>query len=159
MKRILLVTTPFLLSTILLSGCTPVYQVNNAGQTAKLENNNSILLFQNAKLCTGIAGTRSPSLLGADGYTAIPANTLVTVQGIGGVSFDGGGSSCAPTVFSFTPRPGNVYKITYAPKGSGNYCALTVRNMTSNQNVHYTIRNYDSNFWSGKGRCNDQLSK
>lgn len=157
MRRILLIAAPFLFSTILLSSCAPVYQVKNASQTAKLENNNSIFLFQNAKLCTNIERTHStPFWSGKGGYTTIPANMLVTVKGT--YNFDNT-SFCVPTVFSFTPRSNNIYKITYQPKGNGNYCTLKVRNVTLHKNVHYITRNYNSNFWSRKGRCDDQLSK
>src|SRR3989338_491681 len=161
MRRKLLITTPFLFSTILLSSCAPVYQVKNADQTAKLENNNSIFLFQNAKLCTHLSRTHStPFWSCKGGYTIIPANVLVTAQGTyGGDSISGNASVCPPAVFSFTPRPNNIYKITYQPKGNGNYCSLRVRNVTSHKNVHYITRNYNSNFWSVKGRCDDQLSK
>lgn len=157
MRKILLITATLLVSTILLSSCAPVNQVKNADQTAKLENNNSIFLFQNAKLCTNMERTHStPFWSGKGGYTIIPANTLVTVKGTYG---DSNSSFCVPTIFSFTPRSNNIYKITYQPKGNGNYCTLTVRNITLHKNVNYITRNYNSNFWNGKGRCDDQLSK
>ncbi|OGT26247.1 MAG: hypothetical protein A3I77_06395 [Gammaproteobacteria bacterium RIFCSPLOWO2_02_FULL_42_14] len=156
MQWISFTTSALLLSVILLSGCAPVYQIKNAGPTAKLENNNSVFLFQNAKLCTDLKRTHSTPLLGgAGGYTVIPADKLVTVQ----VSENNEYATCTLTVFSFTPQPNNIYKITYAPKGSGDYCSLRVRNVTSHQNVHYITRSYNNNFWSGKGRCDDQLSK
>lgn len=138
-----------------LSGCSglPAYQVH-ATHTALLENNTQLSILQNAKQCTDEAALPGSNWFGKDGFSAIPANTLVTLK----AQYYSNSTFCPPLVFSFTPHANHRYHIVYRVKVAKSFwhngnCRLKITDMTTHSNVSFLLRDYQFNMWSGGGKC------
>jgi len=152
----------FILSTMLLSGCTTYYSPPSSGPTASIASNVGRFTWVagDAHACTGFLPLAEEN----DKPIKIPANQMNTLS----ISYPSSDYyACREVVFSFTPKPNNDYKVFYAPKTENFFkdlfknvkCVFQLTNLTTQKEEPVYIRKYNTNFWTGEGRCNDKLAE